>query len=181
MKPLPLADWDASLRHIADDMRNRPLNVHALMANHPRLLNAWWDLRNYLVEGGDLSQRHCELAILRVAVRLRSWYEWASHVDRGMAAGLSREEIEAVRRSDFEPLEAAEQALLKAVDELLDTHRIDQAALMDYFSAQQIMDLIALCGMYVTLGGMIGTWGLDLDAHVQDRLPDGINEQEFAK
>ena len=97
MEPVPVLEWDTSLKHVIDDMGGRPLNVHALMANHPPLLNAWWDLRNYSVNGGDLDQRQCELAILRIAVHVGSWYEWASHVDRGLACGLSLAEIERVK------------------------------------------------------------------------------------
>lgn len=98
MKPLHPKEWDESLKHVIADMKGRPLNVHGLMANHPDLLNAWWDFRNYSVRGGALEQRDCELVILRVAVQVRSWYEFASHVERGIAAGLSIEEIENVRQ-----------------------------------------------------------------------------------
>ena len=97
MKPVPLQDWDHSLQHVIDDMNGIAINIHALMANHPALLNAWWDLRNYLVHGGDLDQRQCELVILRVAVHMRSWYEWGSHVVRGIDSGLSTEEIARVQ------------------------------------------------------------------------------------
>ena len=84
MRPLPLPEWDDSLERVLDDMDGQPLNVHGLMANHPDLLNAWWDYRNYSVRGGALDQRDCELVILRVAVHMRNWYEWAAHVDRAL-------------------------------------------------------------------------------------------------
>ena len=118
MKPLPISAWDSSLQRVVDDMHGRPLNIHALMANHPRLLNAWWDLRMYLVNGGDLTQRHCELAILCIAVHIKSWYEWASHVVRGIDSGL-------------------------------------------------------------TLGCLINTWGLELDEHVREKLPEAVTEAVF--
>ena len=44
MNPLPVAQWDKRLQNVVDDMGGQPLNIHALMANHPRLLAAWWDL-----------------------------------------------------------------------------------------------------------------------------------------
>jgi alkylhydroperoxidase family enzyme len=170
MQPLPLAEWDESLNHVIDDMNGRPLNVHGLMANHPELLNAWWGFRNYSVRGGALEQRDCELVILRVAVHMRSWYEWASHVDRGLASGLSIEEIEKVRQgpgaSEWGDRDAL---LLKSVDELLTERAISkptQAKLAAHFSANQIMDVIAIHGMYITLGCMINTWGLELDEPV---------------
>ena len=93
MRPLPPEDWDSSLQHIIEAMKGQPIQIHCLLANHPTLLQAWWNYRMHSVRGGDLEQRDCELVILRVAVHMRAWYEWAAHVDRGLAAGLSLEEI----------------------------------------------------------------------------------------
>jgi len=181
MKPVPVNDWDPALQHVIDDMNGRPLNVHSVMANHPALLNAWWDLRNYLVNGGDLEQRQCELVILRVAVQMHSWYEWGSHVARGLESGLTLEEIEKVRvrSNDWSD---ADNALLTAVDEVSQDNVISEvtrAGLAHHFSDQQVMDIILLHGMYLTLGCMINTWGIELDEHVRDRLPEGTIEESF--
>ena len=183
MQPLPLQEWNESLKDVLDDMHGKPLNVHQLMANHPELLKAWWNYRNYSVNGGDLEQRDCEIVILRVAVKMRCWYEWASHVDRGQLSGLSLAEIEAV----LEGPEAAawsgrDAALLHAVDELIDARHISaarQKSLAEYFTPNQVMDVIAIQGMYVTLSCMINTWGLELDSSVQNRLPVQTTRQAF--
>ena len=128
MKPLPLDQWDKSLSHVIDDMSGHPLNVHSLMANHPDLLNAWWDYRNYSVRGGALTQRDCELVILRVAAQMKNWYEWACHVDRGLASGLSVEEIQRVREGPDAPEWSDHDAiLLRCVDELLEERVISSA------------------------------------------------------
>ncbi|MCP4301628.1 MAG: carboxymuconolactone decarboxylase family protein [Gammaproteobacteria bacterium] len=185
MKPLPLKEWDRSLGHVVDDMNGRPLNVHSLMANHPDLLNAWWAFRNYAVQGGALEQRDCELVILRVAVHMRSWYEWASHADRGLESGLSIEEIERVRKGPDAPEWNDHDALLlKSVDELVTEHAISSATqeqLAEHFDAIQVMDIIAVHGMYITLGGMINTWGLELDERVQGKLPAGVSHVDFER
>jgi len=183
MQPVPVSEWDESLDDVLDDMNGQPLNVHSLMANHPRLLSAWWDFRNYSVSGGDLSQRDCELVILRVAVHMKSWYEWASHVDRGCAAGLTVEEIDRViNGADSPEWQERDALLLKAVDELVDTRAISSAMqrnLSAYFSSKQLMDLIAVHGMYVTLGCMVNTWDLELDENVASRLPQSASQQDF--
>ena len=179
MKPLPLSQWDNSLRHIVDEMNGSPLNIHALMANHPRLLNAWWTLRNYSVHGGDLSQRDCELVILRVAVHMRCSYEWASHVVRGLAAGLSVDEINRVKSGPDESEWSGKDAvLLHAVDELIAGQCINektQQALAAHFSDNQVMDVIAIHGMYVSIACMINTWPIDLDAGTERRLPESMS------
>jgi alkylhydroperoxidase family enzyme len=183
MKPLPLQQWDASLEHVVNDMNGRPLNVHSLMANHPDLLKAWWPFRNYSVAGGSLRQRECELVILRVAVHMRSWYEWAAHVDRGLASGLALEEIERVREGPGAPgWSDGDALLLQAVDELIATHAIEattQQELAGHFSGNQVMDVIAIHGMYVTLGCMINTWEPPLDAFFESRLPATVSRDNF--
>lgn len=183
MKALPLDRWDDSLQHVIDDMKGRPLNIHALMANHPRLLNAWWGLRVYLVDGGDLEQRHCELVILRIAMHMHSWYEWASHVVRGIDSGLTLDEIEKVKAGS-DDWDDADAVLLHAVDEICRAHAISVTTrdrLAGHFTECQVMDMILLHGMYTSIACMIGTWGLDLDEHVLSRLPDGARQEAFWK
>ena len=181
--PLPPEDWDPSLSHIIQEMDGRPLNVHGLMAHHPELLKAWWSFRNYSVSGGELGKRRSELVILRVAVHMRAWYEWGSHVERSLARGLSLAEIERVKLGGQAPeWEVKEALLLNAVDEFIANHRLaasTHSKLHEHFNLKQVMDIIAILGMYVILGCMINTWGLELDAHVQEALPDNVTRDDF--
>jgi 4-carboxymuconolactone decarboxylase len=167
VQPLAVGDWDIRLAPIISDMRGRPLNVHKLMANNPELLLAWWNFRKHVVSGGKLQQRHRELIILRVAVHMKCWYEWASHVDRGLNVGLSPDEIECVRLGRIAAGWAPSDALvLRAADECFDKRKITletRIELHSHFTPAELMDLIAICGAYVTLGTMINTWGLELD------------------
>lgn len=181
--PVPPSDWDPSLATVIQDMKGAPLNVHSLMANHPVLLKAWWNFRNYSVQGGDLGRRRGELVILRVAVHMRAWYEWASHVERALACGLTREEIERVKQGGNAPgWDPGDALLLNAVDELIAHHGLTpetRLALGDHYSVPEIMDIMAIHGMYVILGCMINTWGLDLDESVQAKLPDDVTQERF--
>ena len=183
MIPLPPEKWDASLSHVIDDMNGQPINVHRLMANHPDLLKAWWDFRQYSVNGGELGERNAELLILRVAVHMKDWYEWGSHVHRALTCDLTLKEIERVKQGPQAPgWSAAEAVLLKAVDELISLHRLKpatQADLSKNFNARQVMDIIAIHGMYVILACMINTWGLELDSHVQEKLPESVTKDNF--
>ena len=185
MKPLPPNEWDPSLQHIIDDMNGRPIHMHCLLANHPDLLNAWWTYRMHSVQGGDLEQRDCELVILRVAVHMQTWYEWAAHVDRGLMAGLTLEEIYRVAEGPSSGgWNKQDAVLLESVDQLMENHRIDvetQSVLGNYYSAKQVMDIVSLQGMYVTIACMIGTWGIDIEDYIAQRLPGEITEQSFRK
>ncbi len=181
--PLPTAAWDPSLAQVVEDMKGAPINVHKLMAHHPKLLESLWNFRNYSVNGGDLGRRKGELVILRVAVHLRAWYEWGSHVARALACGLSREEIERVKQGPAAPeWEASDATLLAAVDELVVTRGLSaetHEALRRHFTVRQIMDVMAIQGFYIILGCMINTWGLELDQATRAALPADVTREAF--
>jgi len=185
MNPLPPDQWDPSLQHIIDDMHGRPIRIHCLLANHPALINAWWKYRMYSVQGGDLGQRDCELVILRVAVHMKAWYEWAAHVDRGLATGLTLAEIYRVTEGPSATAWSEEDAvLLGAVDQLVTDHRIDPATqirLEAFFSRKQVMDIVSLQGLYVTIACVIGTWPISIEQHIAERLPEEVTEASFLK
>ena len=176
-------NWDPSLDFIIKQMNGAPLNVHKLLAKHPRLLAAWWNFRNYSVEGGDLGRRCGELVILRVASYLKSWYEWSSHVDRSLKCGLKLSEIKNVNKElDESDWSKKEFLLLSAVDQLIAKKRLDNNVYRDlrsYFTDKQIMDIVAIHGMYIILGCMINIWGLTLEDDIAQRLPESITETQL--
>ena len=185
MKPLAITEWDVSLQHVIDDMQGRPLHIHCLLANHPDLLKAWWNYRMHSVRGGDLTQRDCELVILRVAVHMEAWYEWAAHVVRGMAAGLSLKEIDRVAAGPAAPgWNRHDAALLESVDQLIADHRVDSETLDtlgEFLSDKQILDVISLQGMYVSIACIIGSFGIEVEDYIAQQLPDSVDEQSFRK
>jgi alkylhydroperoxidase family enzyme len=181
--PLEVEEWPPQLSAIAADMNGKPINVHKLMANNPVLLNAWWTFRNHSVTGGTLGLRKAELLILRVSVHMNSWYEWGSHVDRALKLGTNIDEIRRVLIPDTcEHWPVEDAALMRAVDELTRDHCIQSATLAtleQHHSNAQIMDLIAIHGMYIILAGMIKTWGLTLDPEVSERIAEYTDETSF--
>jgi 4-carboxymuconolactone decarboxylase len=176
-------EWDSSLGSIVGDMNGQPLNVHKLMANHPKLLAEWWSLRQHVVSGGALGIRNAELVILRTAVNMRCWYEWASHVERGLKNGLSMEEIERVVDGPEHPDWSENDSLIiRAVDELENEHKIAPATcerLENTNGRQAVLDLIATRATYVMLGNMLNTWDTRLDQHVANALPAGFTRDDF--
>lgn len=181
---LPADDWDATLESVLADMHGRPLNIHKLLANNPLLLHAWWPLRMYIVTGGSLGSRNAELVVLRTAVQRASWYEWASHVVRGLSCELSMAEIErVVAGPSADGWELQDAALLTAVDELELDGAIKPATVESlglYFDQQNVLDLIAIHATYVMLGMILTTWPVSLDEHVSAALPQAVTEHQFA-
>jgi len=176
LQPRPIADWPAQLDHVIEDMRGAPINVHKLMAHNPTLLEAWWNFRNYSVTGGGLGKRLGELIILRVAIHMQAWYEWGSHVERALACGIREDEIARINRKvpDTDWLDK-ECLLLIAVDALVEDRQLSPALLAElkpHFSDAELMDMMAIQGMYLILACMIRSWGLELDSHIQAKLPE---------
>jgi hypothetical protein len=184
LSPLSVSDWDPTLGAIAEDMGGMPINVHKLMAHNPALLKAWWSFRKHSVQGGTLGPRLGELVILRVGIQLAAWYEWGSHVDRSLRCGLALDEINRVLQRDILTVWAKDEAaLLEAVDELVEDHALSRAMrlrLAEHFSVEQILDIIAIHGMYVILGCMIRSWGLELDDAVNARIEEHTTPESFA-
>ena len=56
-------------------------------------------------------KRNAELVVLRTAVHASNWYEWASHVVRGLDSELSLAEIERVLSGPAHPDWAEPDAL----------------------------------------------------------------------
>jgi 4-carboxymuconolactone decarboxylase len=72
--------------------------------------------------------------------------------------------------------------LLEAVDELISNHGLSPdllGRLRKHYSSKQIMDIMAIQGMYIILGCMINTWGLELDASSQAKLPPDVTKENF--
>jgi hypothetical protein len=96
-------------------------------------------------------------------------------------AGLSVDEIERIRQGEFASGWALEDELvLRATSECLQKRRITKKTLADLherFDTTQLMDLIAIFGVYVILGTMINTWGLELDDFID--FPGDMQEDSW--
>ena len=163
--PLHEGEWDDVLANVGAGL-GPVLNIHRVLAHHPELLTAWTPLRHHVATGGSLAPRHRELLILRVAHRAESDYEWHHHVLRGRAAGLTDDEIEAIRSSRPGGSTDDETALLAAADQLFDGLSIGESTwdlLRAGFTTQQILDIIVTVGVYVTLAMVIGATGVPIE------------------
>ncbi len=166
LQPLVPEHWPTALRDIRNSLGN-PLNIHNIMAHHPDLMKAWMPFRNHVVANSSLLPRQRELLILRTAHLCRADYEWSHHIDRGLAAGLSRQEIERVKQGpEAADWQADETTLLSAAD---DCHRHNcisdstRRQLDEHFDTQQQLDILVTVGMYITLALIIRTYAVPLE------------------
>ncbi len=134
-------------------------NVMMMMANHPAMASANNIWSKHLLMGNTLNTRQLEIIILRVAINAKSEYEWHNHVGYGLNAGLSLDEIAAIR--DYPAAwdwAEEDEMFIKATDELMANHNISDATwaiLSKYLDTKQLMDTIFTVGHYV-----MTSWGL---------------------
>jgi alkylhydroperoxidase family enzyme len=146
--------------------------VLEMFAHHLPLGASWLPFTEMLAgEDATLTATHRELLILRVAWRTRSGYEWAQHARMGADAGLSDTQIDAVPEGPsatvWTPLE---QALLRAVDEMIDDNEVSDttwADLASQFAPPEIFELLFVIGGYLCLAAVLNSIGL------QGTLPPG--------
>jgi 4-carboxymuconolactone decarboxylase len=142
-------------------------NIMMVMGNHPRLGMVYNNWGKYFLMENSLNTRQLEIVILRVAVLANSAYEWHNHVGYGMNAGLTLDEIAAIR--DF-PKGAAfneeETALLQACDELIGNNNLSDEtwqALSKTLDKRQMMDLVFTIGHYVMTSWALSAFGVPIE------------------
>jgi alkylhydroperoxidase family enzyme len=163
---IPYEEWDfEALAEISPGMKPPPLNVVAFFAHHPDLAKRFLSWNRY-VNGSSstLPRRARELAVLRVAWRKRSKYEWAQHLMIARRAGVSTDEIAQLRGAA--PATGLAALMIAAVDELTDGTALSEKtyrALAAEFSERQLLDLVFLIGTYALLSMAFNAFRLDLD------------------
>jgi 4-carboxymuconolactone decarboxylase len=166
MQPLEPDNWPDELDEIRSFL-GTPLNVQNMMAHHPKLMQAWMPFRNHVVANSTLSARQRELIILRTAHNCQADYEWHHHVERGLAAGLNKVEIDRVKQGpDAIGWQADESALLSGADDCFRNYCISDKNLQEvnhHFNKQQQLDLVITVGMYITLALIIKTWDVPME------------------
>jgi len=178
LPPLPAHQWDDAARQALSVMlpeeRRNPDAAGTLLSTlvrHPDLTKAFLRFNVHLLMRSTLPDRIRELAILRVAHRTGCVYEWAHHVDLGLRAGLTDDEIEWVRGVGVPPAcrgtaDEFDRTVLAGVDELFDKSELSDAtwsALSERFDERQRMDFVFTVGCYSALAMALNTFGVELE------------------
>lgn len=164
IKPLPIDERAPEVAELPD------LNIFGTLARHPKLTSRWSRFGGWLLARGRLSARDRELAILRTGFRCGSEYEFGQHVQIGLDAGLTQDEIDRVVRDPATAGWSDEDAvLLRAVDELHDDNRIGDAtwsALAERYDDQQMIELCMVVGQYHLVAMTLNSLGVEREPGV---------------
>jgi len=149
-------------------------NLWMLMMHNMRLLRGMLFFASRLMPFGKLERRDTELAILRVAWLCRSRYEWGQHVDIGLRAGLTRDEIRRIPDgAGAAGWSERQRLILKACDGMVHHHVVDEttvSGLKEHYNHELMVELLMLIGWYQGLAGVLNTSGIRLDDSLEDVL-----------
>jgi 4-carboxymuconolactone decarboxylase len=139
-------------------------NMQLTLAYHPKLAAAYMKFGGRLLGAPKLAPRLRELVVLYIGWRNKAEYEWVQHVALGREAGISAEEIEAVKQGAAAPnWTDTERAVLSATEQLLSHAQVDDQTwqqLAAAFDKQQLIELLFVIGNYTMLSFIINTFGI---------------------
>lgn len=163
---------EAAARLAAPDADAPPVaNVLGVLMHHPALAGPFLAYNAVLLREPALGHRLRELAVLRVAWRTRSDYEWAQHVRIARELGVTDDEIDAIAAGDAaRAWPPPESDVLAATDQLLDRHRVDDATwarLAAHLDPPQLVELVFVVGTYSGLAMAFNSFGLQLDPDLE--------------
>ncbi|MBQ1442306.1 MAG: carboxymuconolactone decarboxylase family protein [Renibacterium sp.] len=145
---------EAGLVPVVDE-DGRLLGPFALMAIAPGLGGAVQAVGSALRFHGAIPAAARELAILMVAVHHQCDFEWFAHERAARAAGLTEQQLAAVRSAGKpEGLDAHSAAVWQAVGALLSRETLDAAEYAEATAAlgqEQLIELVWLKGYYAML------------------------------
>jgi 4-carboxymuconolactone decarboxylase len=171
MSRIPLADLEQQPESIREwAARRGNLNVFRVIANAPNVFGGWTHMVDELFASTTFSARMRELIILRVAHLQDSPYELGQHVVLARSAGMTEQQINAIR--DAGDLDAAgfsptEQAALDVVTELCTTHHLSDdsfAAAQGIFGDEAVTELLMIISCYYGLALVLNAVDVEVDA-----------------
>lgn len=146
--------------------RGTDLNVMRAMANCEAAFRNFLRLGNSLLQHSKLDPRWRELAIMRVAWRNGSEYEWGQHVSIARAAGLSDPEIEAVKAWETSDI-FNEQArvVLQFTDEVDSLSQVTESfpEVSSFLSSDEIAELTLSVGFWSMVARFLVALQIELE------------------
>ena len=127
-----------------------------------------------LMPNGSLPRTLTELVILRVAWLTKSHYEWGQHVDIGLRAGLTKNQIAGVTLgTEYDGWTQIEELALQAVDDLHHSNIISTTtwnSLKLHLDEKKLIELLMLVGSYNALAGVLNSAGVELETKLVNFL-----------
>ena len=131
--------------------RGRISLLYSVLLNSPELASGWEQLFTAIRQKTSVPPALRELVILRVAVLNGAEYEFEAHVPHALAAGLTQEAIDGLRRGEVEGLSSLEKLVLQYTDAMTRDLVVPEALypqLDRHFDAKTLVELTATIAGY---------------------------------
>lgn len=163
----PVANDGASQEILGTLGAQSDSNFLRTLARHPQMLKRWIPFAYGLLRG-VLPDRDRELLVLRAAHRSDCLYEWSHHEHLAAKSGLDLHEIARVRNGpEASEWSAFDAALVRAADELVDSHTVSNSTwqiLAGRYDEQQLIEVPMVVGLYYSLGLTLNCLGVELES-----------------
>jgi len=131
------------------EKKGGPNHFFRTMANRPEVLKNFVPLYGAIVGPGLVERRIKELVYLAVSFANECAYCSAAHTASSKKAGVSEDELAALRTEQDPPFSSPERAAIQYARELTRTAdaRDTRDALMEHYSSEQIVELTLIVSM----------------------------------
>jgi alkylhydroperoxidase family enzyme len=160
------------------ELLSRDLNLYRALAHSPAAARAFAAPALYMRHDSPLDQRLRELAILQVGYTTKTRYEYAHHIEIGLRAGLSPDDIRAISLASAglpSHLGELERAVLDTARELVAAPALSDACyarLSALLDTPHLVDLIMVISVYCGVVRLLGALEIDLEESYETYLKD---------
>lgn len=186
LTPLTVDDLDAEQRAVLEAIQrgprgNRPGGIglvgpFGVWVRAPKIGHAVQAFGGTVRFETSLPERVKEVAICTVGAHHRAKFEFAAHASLAIAAGVSRQVVEAIRRGTPPEFDNDDERLAHALTSvLLDTHRIDDGLYgraKDLFGEAALIELVTIIGYYCLVSLTLNAFEIPLAANMTDPFPN---------
>jgi 4-carboxymuconolactone decarboxylase len=175
--PLAAGEWDERLTRLLEASpggTEEPMHIFTTLGRAgPELFRRWLAFGGALLSG-TLPGRLRELVILRTAARFGGRYEWAQHLELGVAQGISPAELVALGTADGDlaalPWTSLERAALGAVDDTAEAGAVSDATwdvLAAHLDDSELIELLMLIAHYLMLTTVLRSLRVELEPRAE--------------
>jgi 4-carboxymuconolactone decarboxylase len=163
--PLPVEKFTAEQAALVGDWKH--LVFSRVLINSPRMYRTFVTHLAELVTHTNLPPRDRQIICMRMLELCGDVYELTHHLTISRNAGLTDDEIAAIRKGAGACLTDFDRTVIKATEELQRDQSISDAtwsALAVRYSQEQLMEVVFLAGCYLTMAMLTKSFGIQLES-----------------
>jgi len=152
------------------------LNIFRTLAHAETVFEPWLRMSGAMLSQLELDDGLRELAILQVARQAEAEYEWVQHVAIGAHAGLTPEQIAAVREGRIdtaECLDDPQRAVLALTRAVVASPHVPEDVFAEarrHLGDREVVELLLAVGNYLALARVMTVLELEVDVAVGDAV-----------